>query len=286
MKQKPIANHIASHIAKSLTLIFSISIFYISAASGALVVNPAATIIGQVKIQPIVVSDDNGTNTATYFGNASQQSSILGLVDEVWAQAGLDIEFLSPNFWNSSFANEGSGGPRPSSDLGTIRANGISAGVTNADANVINMFFVNFPAGFSSPLSDNSAAGFAFVGGNGITQYVGENLLGFQNGRDVIASVVSHEIGHNLGLDHNSINQNLMQTGGNDSGERLNAAQIATALNSSFVSAPAPVPVPAAVWFLCSGLFGLIINNRRRPLKSADQNASGFSLTWGKMATA
>ena len=232
-----------------LLLIFSSEIF------AALVVNPAAQIVGTVTVQPIVVSNDDGSNQANYFGNAAEQQSIFTLVDTIWAQAGLDIEFLSPNFWNSSFANEGNASPRPQGDFGIIQDEGISAGVTNGDSTVLNMFMVNAVPGFGS-LSANQAAGLASVGGNGIVQYVGTNLLGFSNGREVIASVVAHEIGHNLGLAHNSIDENLMASGNVVDGERLNAAQIATVLNSQFVTA-APVPLPGMVWLFCAALFGI-----------------------------
>jgi len=50
-------------ISFSITL-FSIAWLSVSTAQAALIVNPAAEIVGQVTVQPIVVSDDNGTNKA------------------------------------------------------------------------------------------------------------------------------------------------------------------------------------------------------------------------------
>lgn len=248
-------------------LSFAVCIFFICAFSSshaALVLNPAMPITSLVRVQPIIVSNDDGSNTATYFGNATQQATIFGLVDDIWAQAGIDVDFLSPNFWNDTFANIGNMDQRPQSDLGTIRADGIAAGVANADATILNMYLVNSVPGFNiNDLIPNNAAGLASVGGNGFAQWVGSSLLTFQDGLEVIASVVAHEIGHNLGLDHNAIDENLMAQGAAD-GERLNAAQIADVLNNSQFVTAAPVPVPAAVWLFASALIGLFsVRNRK-----------------------
>ncbi len=252
-----------------------------SSASAALVLNAAQPITEIVTVQPIIVSDTDGSNTANFFGNASQQAAIEGYIDSIWAQAGIDVNFLSANTWNNTYTNWGAGGPpdnggatRPTSDLGKMVADGAAAGVASTDPNVINMYFVNIAAGFSL-LSANSAAGLAFVGGNGVSQYVGGNLLTWAGGQEVIASVVAHEIGHNLGLGHITEVENLMQSAGSyGQGERLNASQIATALASNLSVAVTPVPVPpAALLFLSSlGAFSWL-SRRRKTVEPVSEEA-------------
>ncbi len=232
-----------------------------ASVSAALDVNPPQPITHIVTVQPIVVSDDDGRNTAEFFGTVSQRASIEGFIDDIWAQAGIDVEFVVPNEWNNTFANWGTsgGGNRPNSDLNQIIGDGTSAGVTHADPYVINIFFVKIAAGYGQ-LDENYAAGLAKVSGNGISQFVGNTLPGSNGGRELIASIVAHEIGHNLGLEHISEANNLMKAGG--SGEILNSEQIGDAIASSF--SVAVVPLPAAVWLFGAALLTLLGFRSRR----------------------
>lgn len=260
---------------KSLLKIQFIGVLALLAAaaplSAALITNAPLPITETVTVQPIIVSDNNGNNTATFFGNPTQQSSIEGLIDTIWAQAGIDVNFLTPNSWDNTFANWGTGGPpnnggntRPTFDLNTIINDGTAAGVTHADSNVINMFFVNIPTGFSK-LSENSTAGLSVLGGNGVTLFTGANLLDFSLGLELIASVVAHEIGHNLGLPHIVQIENLMQAAGSaNPGERLNSSQISAALASNFSTTVAVIPLPPAFALMLSGLAGLFGVARQR----------------------
>jgi hypothetical protein len=127
-------------------------------------------------------------------------------------------------------------------------------------ANAINMFFVDIPAGFSM-LTANSSGGLAERPGNDISMFVGANLLTFANGRELVASVIAHEIGHNLSLPHLNIAENLMRASGSPvaDGERLSSAQITAALTSGMnTGLLTPVPEPSAWILMC--LTGLAVS--------------------------
>jgi hypothetical protein len=173
------------------------------------------------------------------FGNTTQRANIEASIDEIWAQAGIDIAFLPTiNRYNDTFAYQGTAGSgtRPSGDLSTVFNNAQNeGGILHSDSLVLNMMMVNAVPAFA-PLGENSTAGYARVGGNGIMGYVGDNLLTFQNGLDIVASVMAHEIGHNLGLNHVGSDQpNLMSPSGDT--EQLNSSQIDIARSSSFARA-------------------------------------------------
>lgn len=236
----------------------------ISALAGtsqaALIVNSPMAITHRVQVQPIIVSNTDGSNTAEYFGNPTQQGIIEGFVDTIWAQAGIDVQFLTPNTWNDTFANIGNSSPRPTSDLNTIVTQGDALGFGNSNPLVLDMYFVEIAAGFPD-VGENTANGLAFLGANGITQHVGDNLVSFTAGQEVVASVVAHEIGHNLGLPHIVEAENLMQAGGSSNpGERLNASQIATSLASQFSVA---VPEPSSVTVLGFAISFVALRRRR-----------------------
>lgn len=188
-----------------------------------------AQITQRIFVQPIVVSDNNGTNTAEFFGNATQEFEIQRIIDEIFLQAGVDVEWLAPNTANNTFFNHGVGtGTRSQGDLDAIVSQGDNAGIGNSDDLIIDMYFVNRVPGFPA-LSANTANGLAFIDGNGVAMHTGENLLTSDSGRRIVSRVGAHEIAHNLGLGHTNDSANLM-----DDGTELTSSQITTVLNSEF----------------------------------------------------
>jgi MYXO-CTERM domain-containing protein len=242
----------------------------LSSSQAALLVNSAAPITHELRVQPIIVQQagSEGGDIATYFGIPSQQAEIESYVDVIWAQAGIDVTFLSATSWVSSFAYNGypedyTSTMRPTVDLSTLTA----TGPLNPDPTVLNMFFVEIVPGFSST-SLWSSNGLAFLDANGVTMFVGSNLLTFTTGLEGIAGVVAHEIGHNLGLDHSVEAQNLLAEGGSpDPGHRISAAQIATVFTNGAgadgydLLIPVPEPAAAVLGVIALGLAGL---RRRR----------------------
>ena len=182
-----------------------------------------------ITVQPIIASNSDGSNTAEFFGNAEQALDIMNRIDEIFAQADIDVEFLPARTVNNTFVNVGDGGTRPTSDLNRIVSGGDDTGLGSPDPRVVDFYFVETVPGFGN-LGENVANGLAFVGASGIAMHVGDTLVNSAGGRAIIARVAAHEIGHNLGLRHVEGSNNLLAERG--SSTFLTQSQIEMAIAS------------------------------------------------------
>ena len=185
-----------------------------------------------VTIQPIITSNDDGSNTAEFFGTAEEEETIKGLINDIWYQARIQVDFLEPIELNNTIANIGEGETRPFIDAFEIIEIGEEAGVVHNDALTLNMFFVEIAPG-GGDLGENTVNGVALDGDNGITFQVGDELPTFDDGRQAVARVAAHEIAHNLGLDHVFSDANLLNFP-EITGAQLTESQIATLISSRF----------------------------------------------------
>jgi hypothetical protein len=197
------------------------------AGRAALVINPPRPIAYRVNIQLIDTALDDGSSPATMLGDASQRADIEAKIDTIWAQAGIDINFL-PNVvrYNNTFAYQGSGGTRSAGDLSIILASAASAGgILNPDPSVIDMFFVKVVPGWP-PQGSNWVDGLSNTGTNGIAEYVGSSVLATDHGRELAAHWIAHEIGHNLGLFHPAPGSQNLMNGDTRTTEQLTFDQV------------------------------------------------------------
>ncbi len=181
-------------------------------------------------VQPIIAANSNGSNVAEFFGNSHQEAEIKSLIDQIFAQAAIDVQFLPAKRVNNTFINVGGGsGRRSGGDLSRIVNEGDAQGLGNPDSRVIDIYFVERVPNFQT-VSENAANGLAFVGRSGIAFHVGDNLVNTSNGRRLISRVAAHEIAHNLGLSHTEDPDNLLV--GNSASTNLTSAQISRLIDS------------------------------------------------------
>ena len=192
----------------TLLLTLAIALCVESSTTAAIIVNPAQPVTHRVTVQVIQTALDNGSSPAAVFGDPSREAAIKDVIDSVWAQAGIDINFL-PNTirYNNSFAYQGAvpGGVRPITDLNLMMSNAqLQGGILHPDASVINMFFVNVVPGWSLKTA-NWVNGVGNTGANGIAIFIGSSASAEHAGH-----WIAHELGHNLGLSHTDPIDNLM----------------------------------------------------------------------------
>jgi len=235
------------HLAMRLRLLpaaaaTGLALLLSAGARADLIVNSAMPITDILRVNPIIVSNDAGGDTATFMGAA--EATIKGMVDTIWAQAGINVEWLAPQTFNNTETLNGgvttTGVTRPSTDLTSdpMGQDHETLGTTFGKrvAGAVNIFFVNVAAGFEL-LGPSFVAGLAETPGDDISLFVGSSLVTFTAGHEAIAHVISHEIGHNLSLPHSGLTENLMRAAGTGSfGERLSAAQVTAALASGRAS--------------------------------------------------
>jgi hypothetical protein len=225
----------------------------------------------QVCIQPIQVRDDNGLNGAPLGpGGLFFQEELK----KIWRQAGVEAIFFPLAFLNETdfLDTSSSGDPGTAGTFGDLTLN--PGHGQNANPLVLNMWFVNTldanPGLFGLGWLDDNGTAIAMVP---VTTF---------NGGIGRLDTPGHEVGHNLGLDHNDFGaggaNNLMTSGGartipttiNDIApdglalDQLTAAQIARIRRSPFAR-PLDVPEPGTLaFFSCAGLVGVCLIRRRK----------------------
>ncbi|NEQ49793.1 MAG: hypothetical protein F6K11_06610 [Leptolyngbya sp. SIO3F4] len=192
-----------------------------------------------LEIQPIQVCDDNGIVCA-------QVEFFEAVADKIWAQANIDITFLPLNqLHDSTYLTTDANEFADLSFSGGAGAFGRHPDSTRTQG-PINLWFVDVIETSTGLVQ----FGNAWIGLNGVL--VSDDVFTFNNGAGRI-DVISHEIGHNLGLRHSTFGAgpaNNVMTGGSSrtipdsiddifpDGEglsQLTSAQIAEARSSGFL---------------------------------------------------
>jgi hypothetical protein len=183
----------------------------------------AAPITHILQIQPIILSNDDGSETARFFGSPGDVSyeTVVARANEIWHQAGIHVIVLPPKYWNNTFANVGdpceydghtgtgaagdpcTGGTR-SYDTATFIQMAEDAGVASVGRHdaVMDTYFVSVGAGTPREGAD-TVSGLGRQLNNSQTMYIGPGgWLDDAIGLEIVGNVLAHEAGHTLGLAH------------------------------------------------------------------------------------
>ncbi|MEM0896260.1 MAG: PEP-CTERM sorting domain-containing protein [Verrucomicrobiota bacterium] len=214
-------------------------------------------------INPIIVSGNAGI-PATFFGDSTQQATIEGFIDTIMSQAGIDVEWLVPQTYQNEFLYNATA--RQLNQFEPLTP----VGIVNTVPEVVNMWFVNAVPGALAP-GYGSINGIAIVDGEGAAVSAHPSLLTDFGvaGLEAIAGVTAHELVHNLGLDHITDTNNLLNVP--VVGHELTAGQVSTIFTDDPLRfdgfdllvevAVVPEPGPA---FLLLLAFGAIFSRRGR----------------------
>ena len=221
-----------------------------------------------VTIRPIVAANSNGSGRADFFGDSQQELDIQLRIDEIYATAGIDIDWETSRNFNSSAVNAGGSGGNALDRLQSItQAGDAASGIGSADPQVLDVYFVNqTPSGGST--SDLSTDGFAFIDANGVAFHTGSTLVTTPDFRELVARVAAHEIAHNLGLAHTSGAANLLDI--SIAGTNLTTAQINTLRSSQFTQP-----------FTSAGSSGEVFFQEPTSLPNSNVQADSTSTTGG-----
>jgi len=162
----------------------------------------------RVTIQPIQIRSTDGVTTVA---NAAQ-TLFEAETKKIWAQAGIDVLFLPMATYNdSSYLSVSANALNSNSLAGLVTKSGtpwVSGGSLGLASTVIRLFF--------APTIDNDSSVLGFALQSGITNGGFNNVIQQKNGIVISDSafsfnggigridVIAHELGHNLGLDHDT----------------------------------------------------------------------------------
>jgi len=132
-----------------------------------------------LQIQPIQVSRDDGSSPAN-----PERRLFEDIMDKVFLQADLDIEYLPWVEWSSTRAWDA---PLVQGDIDWAEANA----PVHEDATVANMVFIN-------TIDAPNQTG-------GLSRTPGRVMFIADWGLDATLHLLPHELGHNLGLDHTTL---------------------------------------------------------------------------------